>query len=217
MLSRYGWFVGMLSAALGLAAMGCDGGGDGGEGGEGGGTTTTSSTSAAPVVLPPNSSGQSCANGESSCQDQAAIQEYSDCAVETCDGEYKQCFGDGYLSGAFGGPCQGLMECANQCQDCDQACLQACSDQHYPGACEECILGPIFDCVVDALTSGTCKIPCGPSSSGGVCDDLKACCNSIAEQDKKDECLGFHDQVKLAGDQGCKGPLDTYKASGLCQ
>ena len=215
MLSRHGSFVVWIGAALGLAAMGCDGGDDGGGGGGGG--TTSSTTSAAPVVLPPNSSGQSCQSGESSCKDEAAIQEYADCAVQTCDAEYKQCFGDGYLSGAFGGPCQGLMECASQCQDCDQVCLQACSDQHYAGACEDCILGPIFDCVVEALTSGTCKIPCGPTSSGGLCDDLKDCCDSLTEQEKKDDCLKTHGQVKAAGDQGCKGALDTYKASGLCQ
>ena len=134
MFTRCGTLVMTFVSILVLAATGCDGGGDGtgGGGSGGGGGGTGGDDPQAPVILPPNSSGQSCQNGESSCDDQAAIDEYADCAVTTCDAEYRQCFGDDYLAGTFGGPCQPLMECAVQCQDCDQPCLQACSEDPQP-------------------------------------------------------------------------------------
>jgi hypothetical protein len=195
-----------------LGAVGCKG--DGGTGGSGGGGAPQN----APVVLPPNPNGQSCQNGDSgSCADQASVDEYGDCIVQACDSEYKQCFGNDYLTGSYGGPCQGLMECAIACQDCDQTCLQACSEQHFAGACQDCITGPIVSCVISSLTGGTCKIPCGPSSSGGVCDDLKTCCNSLADANEKQDCLTAHGTVSLGGDAACGATLNTYTMSGKCQ
>ena len=210
MLSRYGRFAVVFGAAAALLA-GCKGDDSSGTGGAGGKAPD------APVVLPPNPSGQSCENGESTCDDQESVNEYADCIVTTCDSEYKECFGDDYLAGNYGGPCKGLMDCAIQCQDCDQACLTDCSNNHFDGACKTCITGPILDCVIGALTGGKCTIPCGPSTGGGICDDLEACCNSLAEDDGKQDCLTTYGTVKLGGDAACKTSLDTYKLSGKCQ
>lgn len=212
MLVRYGALT-IIAGALALAAgTGCkSGGGDGG-----GGSGTGGSAQAAPVVLPPTSNGQSCQQSGGSCNDQAAIDEYADCVVAACDAEYKQCFGADYMSGTFGGACGDLMGCAAECEDCDQACLKSCSDQHFVNACKDCITGPILSCVVDSLTSGKCSIPCGPSSStGGPCDDLKTCCDSLTGADQS-QCTTTYSQVKLGGDTACSGVLSTYKNGGKC-
>lgn len=212
MVFRNGLFVVVFGAAA-LAMIGCKSSGDDGTGGGGGGQQQ-----AAPVVLPPNQNGQSCANGDQgSCTDQAEIQAYADCIITTCDAQYKQCFGADYLSGTFGGDCQSLMECASQCQDCDQACTKACSDQHYNGACKSCIEGPIVDCVVDALTSGKCQIPCAPSAGGEVCDQLQTCCNSLADEQEKTDCLTLYKNSKLGGNAACQSVLGTYQSTGKCQ
>jgi hypothetical protein len=213
MALRNGLFV-MVFGVAALAVVGCKSGDDGTGGG---GTGTGGGQQAAPVVLPPNQSGQSCANGDQgSCTDQAEIQEYSNCIVSTCDAAYKQCFGNDYMAGTFGGDCGALMDCANQCQDCDQTCLQACSDQHYTGACKGCIEGPIVDCVIDALKTQKCKIPCGPDVGGAACDDLKACCESMADEQQKSDCLTQHGSVSLGGDMVCQSTLDIYVQSGVC-
>lgn len=213
MLFRHGAMT-IIACALALAAgSGCKSGG--GEGG--GGSGTGGSAQNAPVILPPTNGGQSCQqSGGGSCTDQAEIDEYATCVVTTCDGEYKQCFGADYMSGTFGGACADLMTCASQCQDCDQACIKSCSDQHFVSACKDCIVGPIVSCVIDALTSGKCAIPCGPgTSTGGPCDDLKTCCDSLTGSDQA-QCTTTYSQVKLGGDTACSGVLDTYKNSGKC-
>ncbi|APR78363.1 Hypothetical protein A7982_03710 [Minicystis rosea] len=191
-------------------ATACKGDGSDGGGGSGG-------TANAPVVLPP-SNGQSCQTGSGTCDDQAAIDAYSTCIVDTCDAEYKQCFGENYASGTFGGACKELMDCSSKCESCDQTCLQACSNQHFTGACKECITGPIASCAVSAISSGTCKLPCVSvgGGSGGACDDLETCCNSL-DADDKTTCLSQYTQVKLGGDFACSAALGTYKSGGLCQ
>jgi hypothetical protein len=210
MAHRWIAIVALFGAGLGLGLVGCkSGGGSGGSGGSGGAPDD------APVVLPPNSNGQSCQQSGGTCEDQAAIQEYADCVVTTCDAEYKQCFGADYMNGTFGGDCGDLMDCASACQDCDQACIDACSEQHFTDACKSCITGPILDCVIDALTSGTCALPCGPSNSGGVCDDLKACCDSLTGDDQTN-CQSTYDQVKIGGDAACQTALSTYQQSQKC-
>lgn len=194
-----------LMAIQGMTACKGDESGGGGSGG----------TANTPIVLPP-SNGQSCQTGSSTCDDQAAIDAYSTCIVDTCDAEYKQCFGESYESGTFGGACKGLMECSRECESCDQACLQACSNQHFEGACKECITGPIASCAVSAISSGTCKLPCvSTGGSGGACEELEACCNSF-DADEKMSCLTQYAQVKIGGDFGCSAALNTFKSGGLC-
>lgn len=213
MLVRHGAWT-MIVGALAIAAStGCKGGGGEGGGGSGGGAGGSSQD--APVILPPTN-GQSCQQSSGSCTDQAAIDEYASCIVTTCDAEYEQCFGQDYMTGTFGGACADLMGCASQCQDCDEACLKSCSDQHFVTACKDCILGPIVDCAISAITSGTCSIPCGPgTSAGGACDELKACCDSLTGSDQA-SCTSTYNQVKLGGDTGCMGVIATYQNSGKC-
>jgi hypothetical protein len=196
-----------------LASAACGGGGStsSGSGGSGGGAPKQD----APVVLPPSNGGKSCANGEGSCKDQAAIDAYSSCVITTCDAPYKQCFGNDYLTGTFGGSCKDLMACASACTDCDQVCLKACSDQHFTGDCLACVEGPIFDCVLASIKDGTCTLPCGPSSAGGVCAKLKTCCDSLTGTDKSD-CLSTYDQVKIGGDTPCGSALNIYQTSMQC-
>lgn len=203
----------VLGAAASLALLACkpdDPAGAGGSGGSGG--TPAAST---PVVLPPTSNGKSCQTASSSCTDQASIDAYGECVVKTCDPQYKQCFGNDYATGTFGGACSDWMGCASTCKDCDQACLTACSDQHFVGACKDCVLGPIFDCVLDAITTKKCDLPCVPSSMGGSCDKLKDCCASLPA-DKEPDCTSTYNQISIGGDQACQSALNVYQQGGTC-
>lgn len=211
MFSRFSGLVVMAGVAAIFAGSGCKGESTGGTGGGGG-----SKQQDAPVILPPNANGDTCENGEGTCTDQAEIDAYSDCIITTCDAEYKQCFGDGYLTGSFGGPCADLMTCANSCQDCDQTCLKACSDQSFAGACQDCVVGPILDCVIDALTTGKCTLPCIGGGSSGVCDNLKACCESLTDSQEQADCLQTYNGVKLGGDMPCGSALGVYQQAGKC-
>lgn len=213
MFFRYGaGLVVVAVSALSISvSAGCKSGdSDGGSGGTGGSTT------AAPVILPPTNGGQSCQSGGGSCDDQAAIDAYADCVVQTCDAEYEQCFGADYANGNVGGACGDLLTCAMACQDCDQACLQDCSNQHFTGTCKDCIIGPIATCAVSAITSGTCALPCGPTTgTGGACEKLQACCGSLTGDDQTN-CNTLYGQVKIGGDAACTGVVSTYKQNGLC-
>lgn len=212
MALRNSVFTLVLGAAATFALVACKGtdpAGSGGSGGAGGKPTMD-----APVVLPPNSSGDSCQQG-GSCSDAAANDAWGKCVLKTCDPQYKQCFGADYATGTFGGDCNDLMVCASACKSCDQTCIKACTDQHFTGACKTCIVGPIFDCVVDAIKTNKCTLPCGPSSSGGVCDKLKACCGSLAA-DQQPDCNMAYDSVQIGGDQGCQTVLSGYQSDGSC-
>ena len=206
-----------LGVAGTLALVACKGTDPGGAGGSGGGSTGSTGGAAmmdAPVVLPPTANGDSC-QSPSSCADTAAVDAYAKCAVTTCDSQYKQCFGADYAAGTFGGDCKDLMVCASACKSCDQVCIKACTDQHFTDACKACIVGPIFDCVLDAIKTKKCTLPCGPSSSGGVCDKLKACCDSLPA-DQQGDCNTSYDQVQIGGDQGCQSVLYGYQQAGSC-
>ena len=167
--------------------------------------------------LPAVSGGHSCTTEKSDCP-QASIDKYSTCVVTTCDSTYKACFGDGYASGTFGGPCKELLGCAMVCASCDQACIQKCSDQFLVGTCKDCITGPLTTCVVSAITDGKCALPCVKVGSG--CAGLSTCCNSMVGQDKTD-CLKVLDAYKNlplgAGDTSCDAALTSvYKPAGKC-
>lgn len=195
---------------LGAAAVfgtACKGDGDGSGGGGSGGST--------PIVLP-SSNGQSCST-DSSCTDQAAVNAYSACIQGACAAEYKQCLGPDWESGTFGGDCKDLMECASQCTDCDQSCIDACTGKYLAGACQGCFTGPLASCAVGAITGGTCQIPCGPDLGGtsGACADLEACCNSLSAAEQT-SCLSTYAQLKVGGDIACSAALSGYKSSGQC-
>lgn len=202
-------------AASTLAFAACKGTDPAGTGGSSSSTGTGGDTTmAAPVVLPPNSNGDTCQQG-GSCSDAAANDAWGKCVLKTCDPQYKQCFGADYATGTFGGDCNDLMVCASACKSCDQACIKACTDKDFTGACKTCIEGPIVDCVFDAIKTKTCTIPCGPSSSGGVCDKLKACCDGLPA-DQQGDCNSAYDSVQIGGDQGCQSVLYGYQQAGSC-
>jgi len=201
---------GMAAIAAGVAGAACGNGGTGGSGTSGSGGSSASP----PIILPPSSGQSSCQSG-SACSDQAAVDAYSTCILSTCDTQYKQCFGADYATGTFGGSCKALMDCAEKCQSCDQSCIDACSAADLVGACKSCITGPIFDCALDAITSGTCTIPCGPTTGGGVCDTLQTCCNSLGADDQAG-CLSSYSSAKLGGDVACGAVLSGYTAGGQC-
>ncbi len=204
----------VLGAAASLALLACKpddpaGAGGSSSGGSGGQAAST------PVVLPPTSNGQSCQPANSSCTDTASIEAYSTCVVKTCDTQYKQCFGADYANGNFGGDCSEWMVCASACQNCDEACTKACTDQHFTGACKACVTGPIFDCVLDAITSKKCTLPCLAPTTGGNCDKLKDCCASLPP-DKEPDCTDTYGKVSLGGDQACGSALSVYQQGGTC-
>ncbi|MFT3767784.1 MAG: hypothetical protein QM820_20200 [Minicystis sp.] len=206
MLVRHGVLAAVMAVWSVALGAGCGGG-------------SSSGTDDAPVVLPPTNAGTSCQQSGGTCDDQAAVEAYSTCIVQTCSAEYAQCFGPDYMSGTFGGACGDYLSCAAACQNCDQACIDACTDQHFTGACKECITGPIATCAVSAISSGTCKLPCAPDlpiGGSGGCDDFKACCDSLSGA-QATSCTMTYESVKLGGDLACGVAFSSYKTSGMCK
>jgi hypothetical protein len=129
--------------------------------------------------------------GQSSCP-QSELDAYARCATDNCDAEYKECYGAGYASGNFSGPCGAQVTCTNKCDCADDACRKACVSD---AACNTCSQ-KLAQCIL-----GKCKLPCQGAQK--TCADLQACCAKIADATKKSQCEAQLDAVKAAGDIGC--------------
>lgn len=150
------------------------------------------------------------AGGSSSCP-ASESKAYGDCVAAACDMQYTECFGPGWTTGSFSGPCAELVTCTNACACGDQMCRAKCT---VAPACMTCLLGT-------TQCSSTCKPPaCASGSSGATgepgaeCARLATCCAAIKNVDVKQQCNDSH---KLLGmnDSACKTVADAYKTS-LC-
>jgi hypothetical protein len=142
------------------------------------------------------------------------VKPYSDCIQGKCDSAFTACYGAGYKTGSFSGPCGTLITCQSKCGCNDSACRAACGQ---PSAeCQTCGVS-LGTCVA----SSGCTFPtCGGADAGGgggtTCADLKKCCDSIADAAQKAQCNMFYEQVKGV-EQACAGSLNIYRASKVCQ
>jgi hypothetical protein len=154
-----------------LAACGSDdsntspgGAGASGKGGAAAGTGGSAGTGRNPWGECPGSSGG--AGGEQTCTGEA---EYDACVTSKCDAKAKECFGDGYASGTYGGTCGPVIQCVVGCKCGDTACEMSCMLQASE-ACKTC--SDEFDACVSG--SGCPEPQCGAGGAGGTAGEAGA-------------------------------------------
>lgn len=132
------------------------------------------------------------------------VKQYDECFATACDSKFAECYGAGWKSGTYAGPCGTYIACFNACGCGDTACFTKCPD---PSA--EC-----SDCRIRSSScSDGCKLPtCGTASTSGgtACADLATCCAKIESPSFKQNC----DQSKeTAGTDNdlCKTFVGIYK------
>ena len=132
------------------------------------------------------------------------VKQYDECFATACDSKFAECYGAGWKSGTYAGPCGTYIACFNACACGDTACFTKCPD---PSA--EC-----SDCRIRSSScSDGCKLPtCGTASTSGgtACADLATCCAKIESPSFKQNC----DQSKeTAGTDNdlCKTFVGIYK------
>ena len=138
--------LGYLAVGMCLAAMACGGDDSDSGGGTGGGTAGTGG----------GSGGCDPVGGSNDCP------AYVDCAQDKCMAEYKQCLGDNFMSGTFGGPCKTYMECVVGC-NCDATCQQGCT---MDASCQSCMTGPLAQCVTSNCSTELQE--CAGTGGGGT-------------------------------------------------
>lgn len=139
----------MLS--LGCAALVFTSGCDEEEGNDDGAGATDSSDPTGDSADPTGDSADptSDSGGECDPMGEDPCPEYTECAQNMCDAEYKECLGAGYMDGNFaGGTCEEFMNCSAACACDDTACQQGCSEMHFAGDCQTCM----------GMTIGTCAL-----------------------------------------------------------
>ena len=127
-------------------------------------------------------------DGQSTCS-QSALASYNDCVGNACAAGYAQCFGAGYKSGSYSGPCGSYISCAQACACDDSACSKACAKK-LDSACVTCV-GQFEDCD-NSCPKPECMTASSSSSSSSsgtttvakTCADLQACCRALSGSDQ---------------------------------
>jgi hypothetical protein len=149
---------------------------------------------------------------ESSCTDDE-LKGYSDCAVEKCDSKYKECLGDGYKNGSYGGPCKEFTTCVNKCSCGDDACVEACGAPTRE--CTSCLTNAgqciVSMCELPECATGNIDLEDAGISLDYTCDDLQGCCAGLSGDDKT-ICDQVYNQAKGSGDLAC-----SVAYSSLCE
>lgn len=199
------------------AAIGC--GSSGGAGNDGGGSG--------------GGNGNMCVPNSGTCT-QSELNTYNNCVQNACNTQFVTCYGTGYKSGSFSGPCGSYMQCQSACACTDTACRNACT---IPATCTSCLttigtctvsaactvpacLGGGFDGGIPGLDGGIPGLDGGfpfdgnfPFDAGNyTCADLTTCCNAIADAQQKQACQLI---VSLNNTQACSAAVGTYKGT-LC-
>lgn len=215
-MTRLRLVIGLVATAGSLLAVAaCSGSSTStGTGGDGGASSSSSSSSSG-ASGSTGSSGSSggikeCPSTESTCTE-AEAKPYSDCIAAQCDTTFTQCYGAGYKSGTFGGPCGTYITCTQACGCDDDACRAKCT---LDDACKNCVIPAVSTCAskceAPACASGGSSGSSG--SSGGAtksCADLKTCCDGLADEDKKTECNQVYDGVK-GSEPSCNAVYASY-------
>ena len=110
------------------------------------------------------------------------VKQYDDCFATACDSKFNECYGAGWKSGTYSGPCGTYIACFNACACGDTACFTKCPD-------------PSAECAACRTSSSSCsdgcKLPaCGTASTSGgtACAKLAACCAKIESPSFKQNC-----------------------------
>jgi hypothetical protein len=192
------------------------------------GSCGSSSPSGKGLMCPPGSTG--------SCT-QAELDTYDNCVIGQCGSTLTTCYGSGYQSGSFSGPCGTFGSCISKCGCTDTACKTACGQPSSD--CQSC-LTPFTACIL----SSSCTLPAcllsgggaggtsggaggrtggaggftgslgGSTGTTGTCADLLACCNA-ASATLKPTCMTEYNAVVSMGDATCGALLGGIK-SAIC-
>ncbi len=213
-MTRKIFFVGLAAGIVGLA-LACSNSDEGSSGGNNGGNSSGASGASGQSS---GSSGDSkfknCSITTGTSCTEAELKPYSDCLSEKCDTPYKQCYGDDYKNGNFGGPCASWIACVQKCDCKDTPCILACKAEE---ACKTCV-EQAATCG-DACTEPECSKQGTPKPDGGgnnpnaTCANLQTCCDSMPAGEQKDGC----NDVAQSGDDASCGPVyNGLKSAGLC-
>ncbi len=183
---------------------------------------------------------QACPQGSTSTCTQAELNQYSDCVLNACSSGYSACFGPGFKTGSFSGPCASYAQCTSACGCNNQSCTTACGAPSQD--CETCLTGNLVTCILGSTCTlpacagglpgvggtaggglgghvgGTGGISGGAGSTGasGTCADLLACCNSIATASIKAQCMSEYSLLLPMGDATCGAAVSGLRSGGLC-
>ena len=142
----------------------------------------------------------------------AEIDAYTECVETSCEPTWKTCYGPDYRDGVFSGACKLQQECISKDCACDDVgCITAC-----PGGTD------CGTCIANNGCGNDCKIPTcaleGTLGDAGItfdrtCDDVLACCATLAAQ-QKDQCTSAVTSIKMVAganaDLACSPLLDLY-------
>src|SRR5262249_34813557 len=152
------------------------------------------------------------------------------CVESHCDSQAQACYGSGYKSGNFSGPCAPFITCVSQCNCGDTTCQSGCFGK-LTNDCQSC--GMTFSncemssgCARPTCTGGTTTpdAPAAPhadappggggapdaSASGGTeCSMLAACCPKLPAQEQP----ACNQVVGAGNEQACQLTLQTFGAA----
>lgn len=153
----------------------------------------------------------------------AEVKEYGTCVASACKSEYASCFGPGYASGQFSGPCSSYLSCTSQCSCGDQGCYSACTVSTECSTCmrsfARCSSGCLgkLTCALEGddggvpiADAGTLPLPDAGFDLSKTCADLRACCDSLSDLDAKGECSSAHGAASTVGDVACSALVTVY-------
>ena len=215
-MTRKIFFVGLAAGLVGLA-LACSNSDEGSSSG-GNNSGTSSGASGTSGSQSSGSSGDSkfknCGITSGTSCTEAELKPYSDCVLEKCDTGYKQCYGDDYKNGNFGGACGTWMACTQKCDCKDTACILACPLDDACKTCSEQIASCGESCTEpECSKQGTPKPDAGGNNPNATCADLQTCCDGMPAGEQKDGC----NEVAQGGDDASCGPVyNGLKTAGLC-
>jgi hypothetical protein len=166
-------------------------------------------------------------SGTSTCT-AAQTKPYTDCLFSKCDAAFTACYGSGYKSGTFSGPCSTYITCLSKCGCSDSACRTACGQPSAECISCETMIGT---CVLSAgCMYPTCTGAAGADGAAGAggaggaggtggggsgCAGLTACCNAMTMAAQKAQCLQAVSGL-MSNDQACSSLLAVYRAGQQC-
>lgn len=129
--------------------------------------------------------------------------DYVACMSRECAAGFDICLGEGWTSGRYsGGSCETFMACiAGSADTCSHGCTP-------DGACQSCLSAQLSICETYCASLLDCAAA-GPTTAGGACSALRACCDSHPE-DLAALCLADLESARLDGDDGCRVLLGAY-------
>ena len=165
------------------------------------------------------------------------VDAFESCVESHCDSQAQACYGSGYKSGSYGGPCGGFLGCVTKCACGDTSCQSGCLSQltsdcstcsqtfsscQQSSGCAQPVCtggsstpdGPLFS-FPDAPVGPHADAPPGGGggadapAGGSECSLLAACCPKLPSAEQP-VCT----QVAGAGnEQACQITLTTFGAA----